>query len=66
MKSLPSLITVHILKMRNKNKVVMKEHLLLNIQGTNNLNSLCIYEILSSEEINSLKSSLIYEYVSIF
>ena len=28
--------------MGHKNKVVMKEHLLLNVQGPNNLNNLCI------------------------
>lgn len=53
MKSLQNIITVHILKMQNKNKVIMKEHLLLNVQGLNNLNNLSIFLILSSEETNS-------------
>lgn len=52
MKSLQNIITVHILKMQNKNEI-MKEHLLLNVQGLNNLNNLSIFLILSSEETNS-------------
>lgn len=51
MKYLQNIITAYILK--NKNKVVMKENLLLNVQEQNSLDNLSIYLILSSEEINS-------------
>lgn len=53
MKSLQNIITVYILKMQNKNKVIMKEYLLLNVQEPNSLDNLSIYLILPSEEINS-------------
>lgn len=51
MKYLQNIITAYILK--NKNKVVVKENLLLNVQEPNSLDNLSIYLILSSEEINS-------------
>lgn len=51
MKYLQNIITAYILK--NKNKVVVKENLLLNVQEQNSLDNLSIYLILSSEEINS-------------
>lgn len=51
MKYLQNIITAYILK--NKNKVVVKENLLLNVREPNSLDNLSIYLILSSEEINS-------------